>query len=232
MTLASNQPYFMPYLAYWQLIAAADLFLVGDDYNYIRHGWISHNRILLGGAPCDFGISVKGASSNKLISEMEVAELDAARMLKKLQHCYGKAPYFADTMELMERIMNCPERNLSLFLTHSIKEVCRHLGITTQIGTTSQFDTYGRLKKEERIYEYCRQTGADTYINPIGGQALYSFEEFRKRGITLKFINSQPSSYCQRVTSFVPGLSIIDVMMFNSREQIAQLLQQYTWIEQ
>lgn len=231
MILSANQPYFMPYLGYWQLIDSADLFLIGDDYNYIRNGWIGRNRVLVAGEPAYVSIHIKGASSNRLISELEIASVEAPRIMGILRHNYGRAPYFEDTMELMEDILQYPDHNLSAFLTHSIEKVCRHLGIKTEIGKTSDFGTYGRLKKEERIYEYCRLTGADTYINAIGGQDLYSIEEFRHHGIALKFINSQPSSYSQRNDTFVPGLSIIDVMMHNSKEQISDMLTQYSLIE-
>ena len=231
MILSANQPYFMPYLAYWQLIDSADLFLVGDDYNYIRHGWIGRNRVLVGGEPMYIGINIKGASPNRLISELEIDDVNASQILNLLSHNYCKAPFFDDTMRLMERILSYPERNLSDFLTHSIEETCKSIGITTRIGKTSDFATYGRLKKEDRIYEYCRLTGADTYINAVGGQDLYSYDEFMKHGITLKFISSQLPAYPQRTEKFVPGLSIIDVMMFNSKEQISQMLKQYSLIE-
>lgn len=231
MTLSANQPYFMPYLAYWQLIDSADLFLIGDDYNYIRHGWIGRNRVLVGGEPAYVGISIKGASPNRLISELEIADVNASQILNILRHNYCKAPFFDETMGLMEDILGFPERNLSAFLTHSIEEVCRHIGITTRIGKTSDFDTYGRLKKEDRIYEYCRLTGADTYINAVGGQELYSYDDFMKHGVRLKFINSRLPEYPQRTESFVPGLSIMDVMMFNSREEITNMLTQYSLIE-
>ncbi|MBQ0044790.1 MAG: WbqC family protein [Bacteroidales bacterium] len=231
MILSANQPYFMPYLAYWQLIDSADMFLVGDDYHYIRQGWIGRNRVLVGGEPAYIGINIKGASPNKLISEMEIADVNESQILGILRHNYCRAPYFNETMELMEGILRCPERNLSGFLTNSIEEVCRHIGISTRIGKTSDFDTYGRLKKEERIYEYCRILGADTYMNAVGGQELYSYEEFERHGVTLKFINSQLPPYPQRTERFVPGLSIIDVMMFNSKEQISKMLTQYSLIE-
>lgn len=227
MILSGNQPYFLPYLPYWQLIHSSDLFLVGDDYNYIRRGWINRNSILVSGEPKMITLSVRKASPFRLINETELDEIPAGRLMDTVARNYCRAPFFEPVYDLFGKIIRNPERNLSDFLTASIKDVCAYLEINTKIGLSSAFSTYGKFRLEQRIYEYCRQTGADTYVNAIGGKRLYSFEDFRDHGISLKFLRSVPHEYCQRQRRFWPGLSILDVMMFNSVENIHEMLDDY-----
>lgn len=231
MILAANQPYFFPYLGWWQLIKAADLFLVSDDYNFIRKGWITRNRILVNGKEAFFRIEVKGQSSFKLIKDMEIVPPDKGNKLRTLEMAYHKAPFFNTGMALAEKVLSCPERNLSLFLENSIREVCSCLGITTPLLRTSDFPGKSLLKREERIYDFCARSGADTYINAIGGMRLYDPEEFAQRGIKLLFLKSGLPEYPQPCSSFVPGLSIMDAIMCNSSEDLAAMLDDYTLIE-
>ena len=128
----------------------------------------------------------------------------------------------------MEQILNSEERNLAYFLEQSIRKTCDYLGIATKIVNCSEIPDNDRFKREERIYDMCRKLGADTCINASGGQKLYTFEQFREQGIKLGFIQPQITPYQQFHGEFVPGLSIVDVMMFNSREEIQQMLNAYT----
>lgn len=231
MILAANQPYFFPYLGWWQLIKAADLFLVSDDYNFIRRGWVTRNRILVNGKAAFFRIEVKERSSFKLIKDLEILPPDNGEKLRTLEMAYHKAPCLDAGMALAERVLGCPERNLALFLENSIKEVCSYLGITTPIGRTSDLPGNSRFKREERIYDFCARTGADTYVNAIGGMRLYDPEEFAKRGVKLLFLKSGLPEYPQHGAPFVSGLSILDAIMFNSKEALGAMLDDYTLIE-
>ena len=222
MILTANQPYLLPYFPYWQLINAGDLFLVGDDYAYIKHGWIPRNRILVNGREQYLRLRVKGMSSYKLIGDMELCPFNPGTILRTVEMAYHKAPFFADGFALAERVFGCPERNLSLFLTASIREVCSYLGIGTPIGFTSDYEGNNLFKREERVYDFCHRAGADHYINPIGGQALYHFDEFRRQGIRLSFLHSEAP---------LPPLSILDAVMHHSREELHSLLDQYTLID-
>ena len=189
MIIAANQPYFLPYISYWQLINASDVFFVGDNYAYIKHGWINRNKILYRGAPELFGIAVSKASSFSMISELHVANTDKHRKMNKLYEAYHKAPYYEIGSQLMEEILDCQEEVLSEFLISSIKTICRYLEIFTPIHRTSELEGNDAFKREERIYDMCHRLNADTYINLIGGKALYDVEEFAKQGINLRFIN-------------------------------------------
>lgn len=231
MILAGNQPYFLPYLAWWQLIKASDLFLISDDYNFIRGGWICRNRILVEGKPFFFRIEVKKRSSYKLIKNMEIIPLKIGKKLKTLEFAYHKAPYFNNGMSLAERILRYPETNLADFLENSIKEVCSFLNITTPLKRSSELVGNAMYKREERIYDACGRMGADTYINAIGGMKLYDTAGFRNHGITLKFLKSGLPEYKQFGKPFVERLSILDAIMFNSTETLQTMLDDYTLID-
>lgn len=128
----------------------------------------------------------------------------------------------------MQRILDYGDMNLAAFLENSIKYVCDFLEIKTEFVKSSSIPHNCELKKENRIFDQCRFVGADTYINAIGGQKLYTYEQFREQGIQLGFIKTDNIQYKQLWYEFVPNLSIIDVIMFNSKQEIKRMLQQYS----
>lgn len=232
MICGANQPYFIPYLGYWQLINAVDVFKISDDYNFIKRGWIGKNRILINGAPSNFRVEIDHVTSNKKINELMLGNVSVKEKMKTLMFSYGRAPFFNDGMKLMEEIFSCNERNLAGFLVNSMYCVSEYLDIKTKFILSSSLNQPDDLKREHRIYDYCEKMGADTYYNAIGGTKLYSFEGFKNHGIELGFLKMDDIVYKQLSDVFVPGLSIIDVIMFNSKEEINKLLTQYTILKE
>ncbi len=230
MIYAGNQPYILPYIGYWQLVNCADVFAISDDYNYIIDGWIHRNRILNNGEPTYFGLNIKGKSPNKQIRELEIINDNFSEKLKTIQRTYSKAPYFENGFQLLQKIFDCKETNLAEFLFYSHEVICDYLEIKTKLVRTSSLIGNDQYKKEFRIFDQCAQLGADTYINAIGGMKLYDYEAFKQRGITLKFLQSIPVEYKQFKHPFVPNLSILDVVMFNSREECIKMLDSYELI--
>ena len=229
MIMGLNQPYFMPYIGYWQLINAVDVFIIGDDYNYINRGWINRNRILQDGQAKYINIEISHASQNKKINQLWLSDVsDCEKKLLQLRAIYQRAPYFKQGYELMCNVLECQEKNLACFLEHSMRCVCDYLGITTQFIRSSSIAHNAELKKEYRIFDQCKYVGANVYINAIGGQQLYCYEQFREQGIKLGFLKTGDIQYKQFDSDYVPNLSIIDVIMFNSKEEIQQMLQNYT----
>ncbi|MCL6478018.1 MAG: WbqC family protein [Peptococcaceae bacterium] len=226
MRAAIMQPYFFPYIGYFQLIHAVDKFVIYDDVSYIKQGWINRNRILERGKPAYFTLYTQGASSNKLINEVSVGH-NAEKLIKTLKHNYKKAPFFQATMPLIESLLRNEEKNLALFLTHSLKGICEYLMIDTAILLSSQIKKDASLKKEQRLIDICKIIGCNVYINAIGGQALYRSDEFEKAGIKLNFLKPEQISYRQFDNDFVPWLSILDVMMFNQKSDIYRMLDRY-----
>jgi len=231
MILSSNQPYFLPYLPYWQLIHVADRFLIGDDFAYMMGSWIPRNRILVQGRPFYFRMEIRHASCHRLISETELAPIRIGDKLKTLEMAYHKAPFFDEGYTLAARILQYPERNLAAFLDFSIREICAYLGISTEIGHTSDLPGNAVFRREERIYDFCHRLGADRYVNAIGGTALYHKEAFARQGIRLFFLQSRLAPYPQFGGPFVEKLSVIDAIMFNSRERLHEMLDDYTLID-
>lgn len=230
MKLAINQPYFIPYIGYWQLIESADIFAIADNYNYIKGGWVNRNRILDGNNIRYFNISVDHASQNRYICDHQIKPIDKDLKIQQLNGFYHKAPYRKEGIELMEQIFTFEGDNLADFLYRSIQLVCDYLKIDTKIVRTSDYEQDSSLRFADRIYNYCRQMGADTYHNPIGGTHLYSFDEFAEQGLKLAFIETIPVPYPQSSDKFEFGLSIIDIIMQNSVEDIQKMLKSYRLI--
>ncbi len=231
MKLAIMQPYFFPYIGYFQLIAAVDMFIVYDNIKYTKKGWINRNRMLQNDKDMTFSLPLKSASDTLDVCDRELAaDFNRNKLLNQFKGAYRRAPYFTQTLPLIENIVQYEGTNLFRFLHHSIVRTCEHLGITTEIRVSSGIAIDHELKNQEKVLALCEAVGANTYVNAIGGIELYSKETFRKKGIELKFIQSKPFVYPQFGDVFVPWLSIIDVMMFNSVEVIQWQLTKFDLI--
>ncbi len=226
MKLGMMQPYFFPYIGYFQLIDLVDIYVIADDLNFIKNGYIKKNSILDNGAPAMISLQLVGASQNKLINEIEVGD-NMDKILTGIQRRYAKAPYFKDVFPLLQTILLNKEKNLARFLGYSLIKISGYLGMQTKFVYSSEIEKDSNLKFDARIIDVCKNTGADHYINAIGGKALYDKNEFAEEGIRLNFIDTKEVKYKQFDKEFVPNLSIIDVMMFNSKEEIGELLQRY-----
>lgn len=229
MKLAIMQPYFMPYIGYWQLMAAVDKYVVFDDVNFIKRGWINRNNILVNGQPYLFSIALKEASQNKLINEIEIAD-DFSKLRKTIGMAYKKAPYFEALHPLLDSIFEFEEKNLACFLYNSIIKVAEYLNLQTEFVLSSNLCNDKSLKGEEKIIDICRLLNATEYYNAIGGQELYHTDRFVEEQLILKFLQPYLKPYKQYGTEFVPGLSMIDVLMFNTPAQVRNLLSDYELI--
>ncbi|MDX8128383.1 WbqC family protein [Methylomonas sp. OY6] len=225
MRVAIMQPYFFPYIGYFQLISAVDIFIVYDNIKYTKRGWINRNRILQNGRDVMLTLPLKSDSDTLDICKREVAaDFNRVKFLNQLSGAYRGAPYFTETLQLVEQIVSFKDENLFRFLHNSIVKTCAYLGISTEIIISSEIDIDHSLKSQEKVLALCDYVGAKTYINAIGGIELYSKYMFRLRGVDLKFIQSKPFEYQQFGSVFVPWLSIIDVLMFNSTDIIKECL--------
>ncbi|KHA77805.1 WbqC-like protein [Janthinobacterium lividum] len=226
MRVAIMQPYFLPYIGYYQLIAAADLFIVYDNIKYTKKGWINRNRMLLNGQDATFSVPLKNGSDQLHIGEREVsAQFDGEKLLNQLKAAYARAPQFQDIFPLLEAVVRHPAANLFDFLLHSLEATCRQLGIDTPLVRSSGIDIDHALKSQDKVLALCQAVGAQRYINASGGQELYQAEAFQARGIALEFIQPRPASYAQFGGEFVPWLSIVDAMMFNAPQTLQLAIQ-------
>lgn len=222
------QPYLFPYLGYFQLINAVDKYVVYDDVNYIKGGWVNRNNILLNGQKHLFSITLDKASVNKCFNEILIKD-DFKKFKEKLRHAYSKAPYYNSVINLIEQIINYDDYILSNFVHNMINVICNYLDIETTTILSSSIEKNNQLKGEDKVIEICKQLGASKYYNAIGGIELYNKDTFKVNGIDLFFINTLPYKYNQNLKndSFVSNLSIIDVLMFNNKEEIHSLLNRY-----
>lgn len=232
MKLAIMQPYFFPYLGYWQMFNAVDKFVFLDDVNFIMRGYINRNSILLNGEAYKFSIPMEKPSQNKLINEIKLKFLqkDKENFLKTIQFAYTKAPFYKDFYPILEKVVLNEEKDLTKFLKFSFEQVKIYLNLNTEILLSSEIIKNNSLKAQERIIEINKKLASTTYINAIGGQELYNKDDFIRNNIQLNFIKMDDIQYKQFNNVFVSNLSIIDVMMFNSRDEVIQLLERYTLI--
>lgn len=221
LKLAIMQPYFMPYIGYFQLIAAVDKFIVYDNIKYTKRGWVNRNRILQNGKDVIFSLPLKSDSDSLAVCERELAtDFNRNKLLNQLKEAYRRAPYFEQTLPLVEQVVQYEDTNLFRFLHNSIVKICNHLAIETEIKISSEIAINHKLKNQEKVIALCKAVNATTYINAIGGIELYDRDAFRTQGIALNFIRSKQFEYAQFGAPFLPWLSIVDVLMFTAPVQI------------
>ena len=228
MKIAIMQPYFFPYIGYFQLINAVDKFVFYDDVNFIKHGWINRNNILVNNQKHLFSLPIKKISSFKKINETKINEnifnKEKVKLLKTIDQSYKKAPNFYEIKSIITSVFNIESNYISEFAKKSIVEILKFLEIETKIVLSSSIYKNDKLSATDRLIDVCKKEKAETYINPIGGKELYSKMNFKKQGIKLCFLKSYDTIYKQYDKPFISGLSIIDVLMFNSKEDVKNLL--------
>jgi hypothetical protein len=229
MKLAIMQPYFFPYIGYFQLINAVDKFVIYDDVSYINRGWVNRNNILVNGAPHLIQVPLIAASQNRLINEIEIVDDEKwkTKLLKTIHQSYSKAPFFQPVYSLIESILGNEICKISALNVDTIIAVCEYIGIKTKIVASSAIYNNKHLKGQERILDICKQENASTYINPAGGKDLYDKEVFLQSGIDLQLLQPKMAIYNQFKSEFIPWLSIIDLMMHLDIKELKNHLKQF-----
>lgn len=231
MKLAIMQPYFFPYIGYFQLLQAVDEFIVYDNIEFSKKGWVNRNRILVNGKDGYISLPLKNDSDYLDIVNRSLADvwkIERKKMSNRISESYRKAPYFKSVFPLFEQCLAFEDVNLFRFILNSLSTTKTYLQISTPLIVSSEISINHSLRSEDKVLALCKARGADTYINPIGGVGLYDKTRFKQEGITLNFLKANNIQYAQFSNDFIPFLSIIDVMMFNSVEEIRALLNQYT----
>ena len=225
------QPYLFPYIGYFQLIHAVDRYVIYNDVAFMKNGWINRNNILVGGHAHLFAVPLQDQSSFKLINEVCTDERGydrwRSKFLRTLQQAYAKAPQLGPTMDLVERVLLPGATRIGEIAFHGIREVNKYLGIKTVLIPSSTIYDNKHLSGQDRVLDICAKENATHYINAQGGVALYDRESFRSQGLKLSFIKPKLVPYNQFKGPFVPGLSIIDVLMFNTAEHATAMLDGY-----
>jgi hypothetical protein len=231
MKVAIMQPYFLPYLGYFQLINAVDVFVIYDNIQFTKKGWIHRNRMLVEGESKLFTVPLKKDSDFLNVNERFLSndfENTKIKLLRTIKNNYHKAPRFKEVYAVLEHILNFEDFNLFNFVYHSIVEICEFLSIDTKLVISSSLDINHDLTSKDKVLAICKNQTAIQYYNTYGGIELYDKQEFLNEGIILSFMKSKTINYIQFNKPFVPWLSILDVMMFNSKEEIRVMLNEYT----
>lgn len=226
MNGAIMQPYFFPYIGYYQLAYEVEKFVFLDDVNYIKKGYINRNSILQNGIRHDFSVPVSKISQNRTIRSHEYTG-DFSRFLKMLEQNYKKAPHFNTVISLIKEVVLGSNNNVAHKNAQSIISVLDYLGVTRDFSFSSETELERGCKGQNRILALCKKLGFDEYLNANGGQDLYSREAFSAEGINLEFIQSNIRPYPQGKHEFVSHLSMIDVLMHCDKEKIINMLSAY-----
>lgn len=230
MRLAIMQPYFFPYIGYFQLLNAVDKFVIYDNIQFSKTSWIHRNRILVNGDDRYITLSLKKDSDFLDVRERFLCERykdENRKILRRIEGSYRNAPYFKEFFPIVCESLLYDEPNLFTFVDHSIKNVATYLSIKTPIIKSSEVNIDHSLKGQNKVLAFCRHLGALSYINLPGGRILYDETAFSKERVDLKFIQPKKFVYGQMARDFLPWLSIIDVLMFNPNHVVRRQLKSY-----
>lgn len=226
MKLAIMQPYLFPYLGYYKLLAQVDKWVFYDDVNFIKNGWINRNRLYLAGAVRYITAPLVGASSFTKICDIDVQEGAAwrAKMLDSVRLSYAKAPHYQAVSALLAEVLHGADPRIGAIAKHSVTAIAAYLGLPTAFVMTSSGYANADLHGVDRVLDICVKEGASDYLNLPGGRALYDPAVFSARGVALGFVDVALEPYPQFAPQFEPGLSMLDVLMFNDRASARAML--------
>ena len=230
MRLAIMQPYLFPYIGYFQLMSAVDEFVVYDNIEFTKKGWINRNRILVNGQEAYITVPLRKDSDFLDVRERVLSDtwpIEKQRILNRLTESYRKAPYYKEVYPLVESSLGFEEMNLFKFILNSIALANDYLDIKTKLVVSSTIAVNHELKAEQKVLSICKVKNANVYINLPGGISLYDKDKFDAAGIRLLFIRPNEIRYRQFENEFIPRLSIIDTMMFNSKAEIKNMLNSF-----
>ncbi|MFH0733177.1 MAG: WbqC family protein [bacterium] len=255
MTIGIMQPYFFPYIGYFQLINAVDKFILYENLNFQNKGWMSRNRLIEKNksVPVFFNAILNGRSFVKKISETELEKnnLWKQKLIKFIYHNYAGSLYFDEVYSFLVEMISADFQKLHEYNSYIISEICKKLGIKTILSVNNsnylsleedisnlysddlekkENDVLEIDKKSYRIIKICKMENAENYYNAIGGVSLYNKVVFAKYEININFIKTLDYKYTQFGDTFIKDLSIIDVLMHNGFIKSKELLNLYDLI--
>jgi WbqC-like protein family len=231
-SLAVMQPYFFPYLGYFQLLAHVDVFVVFDDTQYVKRSWINRNRILEQGAAAYVTLPVATGSQRQLICDKRLHEprYHSRKLLERIRHAYHAAPHFDSVSAFLEPLFPGDDETVASFNVRVLRALQQLLGLRTRLVLASERAYLRSGTAQERIIRICLEEGGTRYVNPIRARSLGLYDQavFNAAGLELSYLSTNADvRYNQNGGPFVSDLSIIDVLMFNSPAQTRELLDQF-----
>lgn len=231
--VAIMQPYFFPYIGYFSLLKNTDTFILFDTPQYMRHGWIERNRVLKQGEGWVYiKAPLQKHSQLTLISEIYIDNTQEwqKKIFAQLEHYKKIAPYYKDVASVLHEVFEHDYETITDLNEVCLRLVCRYIGFEPVIKTFSKMKLVIDLPQapDEWALNICKAIGdVDEYWNPPGGQEFFDPKKYEDNNILLKFQKAELVPYDQKRQLFEPGLSIIDVMMFNSPKEICSMLDKY-----
>lgn len=235
MRIGIMQPYFFPYLGYFSLIRQTDKWVLLDEVQYIRHGWIERNRILKPGEGWQYiSVPLVKASRDTLIKDIRIRTNEpwTKRIFSQLEHYKKRAPNYQQVTELLHNCFALETDSIVQLNNHILKIICGYLDIRYEGMVFSEMGL--NISEVQHAGQWAlnitEAMGGSEYINPIGGVEIFKEEEFINKNIKLSFLQNELKEYSQRRGVFEPGLSIIDVLMFNSKDETIRLIDAISFI--
>jgi hypothetical protein len=221
MIVAIMQPYFFPYIGYFQLIARADVFVFYDDVKYSKGGWVNRNYVRRDGLLRLVTLPIlQGSAAARIDQRSYRLAADSLKVLRQVEAAYRKAPHFHDIFPMIKEIMAFDDANVATFNINLLSRIVSHLGLKARLIRSSDIPKDQALTGQDRVIDICRRLGATHYLNPIGGRDLYQAESFRRAGMRLSFLQAN-------VAALAPFASIIDMLMVSDEAAIRAALTQY-----
>lgn len=235
MKYAIMQPYFFPYLGYYSLIKESDRFILFDDVQFIRHGWIERNRTL---KPVEgwqyIAVPLEKFSLGTKIKDATIRSNEDWRekMIRQLEHYKKKSPFYAETIQVIRAALDIETSSIVQLNKNILIATCRYIGLPLEIDVFSEMNLAidPVSGPGEWALNITKALGGTEYINPTGGVEIFDKAQYDAAGISLEFLGNNLPPYSQRRAAFEPGLSIVDAMMFNSPEQIRALIDDTYWL--
>lgn len=230
MKLGIMQPYFFPYIGYFALINVVDHFIFFDTAQFIRHGWIDRNRILKPGGGWQYiKVPIKKHKRNTAIKDVVISEDHnwKEKILGQLNHYKNIATYYDETIRFLKKVFLYHSQSISEINIYVLAALCDYLQIKHEFSVLSEMNlNIGAVNEpDEWALEITKAFGAPGYVNPVGGKGLFDVAKYDRDNIEFFFMNEFKGQYNQNRQEFEPGLSIIDMLMFNPREKVRKMIQ-------
>ena len=225
MKLGFMQPYFLPYLGYFDLIRQTDEWVFFDSAQYIRRqgtqrGWVNRNRVLKqGGGWAYITVPVQHAPLHTPINRIILDNTQAwsARILAQFDVIRKAAPFHEPIRTILANAIGESFPSIAELNTRLISDCCSYLGIPFHARRVSELSFDSAMVEEpgDWALHLCKALGADCYLNPPGGRDLYDPVKFVDHGIRLEIQSFRPIIYATPGFEFVENLSILDVLAWN-----------------
>ena len=227
MIVAIMQPYFFPYIGYFQLMQAVDVFVFYDDVQFIKNGWINRNRILVRDHPIWLTLPVRrdGHHTDHINQRSYALDAGAESVKRKLRSAYVCAGDFGTNYSFVSDLLDFHSPNVALFNANLLRHTARRFGIGCRFVTSSEVVESAGLRGVDKVIGLCRALGAEHYINSIGGLGLYDPQCFAAAGLRLSFLRT--SVLPEPLPNGPAHLSILNAMFRESPERIADMLDCY-----